>query len=235
MLIASANEVPQLPYKFPDSSTIKTTDGVKTPCDGACEAASGINPVATSASTSAMVVVKLCNGTEATFDSVLSDPTPYPLSDTDPEVTLSATGVVSDSSGLWRVVAVESNGSTVLHQVSPEHEESLIAAAVKQNPAVKLSFTRWVTLARKDAWPAEATAEELAIFGPHCCVSAAFVEHKQCQKRNRDAASRKRRAIAPPDTGTPPIQMSVTFTGTPEQIQAAVQKAAKCAFLQDSN
>lgn len=182
-----------------------------------------------------MVRVKMCDGTEAEFETVLSAPTPYSLSDSDPAVTLAATGVVSNSSGSFRVVAVANDETTVLHQVSPEHEESLIAAAVKEHTGVKLSFGRWISLAKKGAWPAEADAAELALFGPHCCVSDAFITLKQGQKRSRDAASRKRRAGTMPRTDAPAMQMSVTFTGTPAQVQAAVQNYAACAIQQEGH
>lgn len=203
--------------------------------DNGCECASGIKRagLAASAFTALSVMtneLRLCNGTSATEFTVLAPGSLLAPSDGDADVTLAVTGVVQAGDKIWRVVQTKGENGTVYHQVSAEDEEALISNAAKVNPDVKTSFTRWVSMSKNNEWPEQATPSELALFGPHCCISSALLEQKQRQKRARDAASRKRRATgnAPPaaTADSKRAKVTITFDGTMDEVLKAIALAA---------
>lgn len=205
--------------------------------DSGCECASGINldVLTTSAFTvlSAMSdTLRFCDGTSTTDFQVLTPGVPLEPQEGDTNVTLDVTGVVQTGEKLWRVVNAKGDDGTVYHQVSAEDEEALISNAAKANPDVKTSFTRWVSLSKNGHWPEEASANELELFGPHCCISTALLDQKQKQKRARDAASRKRRATGTPQlpasvpTSTKKGKVTITFEGCLDEVLHSIGAAA---------
>lgn len=177
------------------------------------------------------MTLHLCNGKTIDEVEVLEEGTPFSAAQINADVTFKTTGVVKADGKVWRVVHTVANGTAVYHQISVEQEETLIAAAVKEHPSLKPSFTRWAALAKSGEWPSNGTEIEQAFFGPHCCVSSAFVEAKQRQKRDRDAASRKRRANNTPNPVSLPKAAKVTITF--EGPAAAVWEALRAATQQD--
>lgn len=172
----------------------------------------------------------LCDGTETTEFEVLEPGTPFGVSEINEDVTLSTTSVLKADKKVWRAVHTVANDKTAYHQISIEQEEALIGAAVKEHSTLKPSFTRWAQLAKSGEWPANGTDVEREFFGPHCCVSSAFVEAKVKQKRERDARSRKRRHTTLPTQEKTPkaAKVTITFEGPP----AAVWEALRAATLQ---
>ena len=171
----------------------------------------------------------LCGGRQLTDLEVLATGTVFTSGELDNDVRFTHTGVVRADGKVWRVITTRSDDGLQYHQITADQEESLIQAAIKEHPGLKPSFTRWATLSKSNKWPAMATESELAFFGRHCCVSGAFVEAKQAQKRNRDAASRKRRTVADGPDCADATNMTVTFTGAPPAVWEAMRACLRSA------
>lgn len=172
----------------------------------------------------------LCDGTTITQFEVLEPGTPFGAAEINEDITLATTSVLRTGKKVWRAVHTVADGEPVYHQISIDQEEALIGAAVKGHSTLKPSFTRWAQLAKTGEWPANGTHAEQELFGPHCCVSTAFVDAKVRAKRERDARSRKRRQNNAPAPAPMPkaAKVTITFEGPP----AAVWEALRVATLQ---
>lgn len=108
-------------------------------------------------------------------------------------VKLADTSVVTSDEGLHRAIAITNNGETHYQELTAAQEEQIITEACKR-ANLKIAFTRWLDMVKKDRYPADATPEEAALFG-ECLLSQTTVTARITAKRKRDAASRKRRAL----------------------------------------
>ena len=122
------------------------------------------------------------------------------------DMYLGDTSVIECDGAVYRAVAVRENGKCNFYSLKTEDEEALIQRAVTTAPGLKLSWTRWVSLAKSKTYPANATALERAVFGPHCILSETLVAKRVARKRDRDTASRnRRRKLEAPDEPPPKV------------------------------
>lgn len=121
------------------------------------------------------------------------------------DMYLGDTSVVECEGAVYRAVAVRENGKCNFYSLKTEDEEALIQRAVTMAPGLKLSWTRWVSLAKSNTYPTSATPLERAVFGPHCVLSETLVAKRVTRKRDRDTASRNRRKNLEPELAPPKV------------------------------
>lgn len=109
------------------------------------------------------------------------------------DVKLADTSVLRANGQLCRAVNIATETGNSYHQITAEQEETIIRNATEAAPNVKTSFTRWVTMVKRNEYPEKATEEEKAVFGS-CMLSHAVVARRAHLKRERDAESRRKRA-----------------------------------------
>jgi hypothetical protein len=109
------------------------------------------------------------------------------------DVKLADTSVLRANGELCRAVNIATETGNAYHQITAEQEETIIRNAAETAKNVKVSFTRWVQMVKRNEYPAKATEEEKAVFGA-CMLSHAVVSRRNHLKRERDAESRRKRA-----------------------------------------
>lgn len=108
------------------------------------------------------------------------------------EVSLNDTSVLQAGEDVYRAVCLTKQSRIEYHQLQPEQEETVITEACKTTNDVKVSFTRWTNMVRKQRYPEDATDAERRLF-QKCLLSTTLVKAKLDAKRARDAASRRKR------------------------------------------
>lgn len=159
------------------------------------------------------------NDSARTGHTVIFAGTVYEGTDSADGLNLGDTSVVAHNDKFYRAIAFKEDGGCDMYSINPEDEEGLIQRAVANAPTLKLSWARWMTLAKSGAYPTGATDLEQAVFGPHCILSASLVEKRLARKRERDTASRNKRR-AEPAQPTKPRKIVKVDVDTP---QAAIE------------
>lgn len=124
--------------------------------------------------------------------------TVYEGTDSPADMYLGDTSVVACGDKIYRAVAIKKGETCNLYCLSADDEEGLIQRAVATAPGLKISWARWVGMAKTKMYPNGASDLERAVFGPHCMLSSVLVERRVARKRERDTASRNKRRVESP-------------------------------------
>ena len=151
--------------------------------------------------------------------------TVYEGTESPDDTYLGDTSVVALDDKVYRAIAVNADGVCNMYWINPEDEEGLIQRAVANAPGLKLSWARWINLAKSGAYPTGATDLEQAVFGPHCLLSASLVDKRVARKRERDTASRNKRRAGPAQP-TKPRKIIKVEDDTPDVTPDVTPQAA---------